>query len=150
MKISLQLLGISAVAAITALSIWRLSAPIAAEAPSAPPKPTAAETTTADGTAGPMMMELYTPYCPSCMQMAPIIRRLADTCPGNGVQVRQYDVSSAENEHLMEELEIQGVPTFVFIDEAGIEVSRLVGKQSAEALESRLADIGGAACADRT
>ena len=150
MKTSRKQVGIPAVAVVIAVSIWKLTAPATAEAPPTHTTRTEVLTQPAEDTAGPMMMELYTPYCPSCLQMAPVIDRLAGTCPQNGVQVRQYDVSAAENAHLMEELEIQAVPTFVFIDEAGMEVSRLVGKQSAETLESRLADIGGAACADRS
>ena len=150
MKIARKQVGILLVAAVTAVSIWKLTGPALPGAPSPPDTRTSVGTDPQEDTAGPMMLELYTPYCPSCLQMAPVVDRLAGACPQNGVQVRQYDISTAENEHLMKELEIQAVPTFVFIDEAGMEVSRLVGKQSAETIESRLADIGGAACADRS
>ena len=146
MEITRKIFIILFIAAGTVSSIWKLTASNEARRSPTP----AVQTAVSDEAPGPMMLELYTPYCPSCLQMAPVIDRLAGTCPKNGVQVRQYDVSTAENEHLLEELEVHAVPTFVFIDEAGVEVSRLVGKQSKETLESRLADIGGAACADRS
>jgi len=99
---------------------------------------------------GPMMMELYSPYCPSCSQMAPLVESLAKSCDAQGVSVVQYDISAAENEHLVDELSIDAVPTFVFIDETGRETERLVGKQTADALHSGLVGIGGRACDGRS
>lgn len=99
---------------------------------------------------GPIMMELYSPYCPSCSQMAPLVESLAKSCEAEGVSVVQYDISAAENEYLVDELSIEAVPTFVFIDESGRETERLVGKQTADALHSGLAGIGGRACDGRS
>lgn len=97
-----------------------------------------------------MMLELYAPYCPSCNQMAPLVRALAENCASEGVSVVQYDISTLENEHLVEELDIEAVPTFLFFDETGKESARLVGKQSADTLQSKLSGIGGRACDGRS
>jgi len=148
MRPSIKALALSAVVLATALSLRQLSRSAPPEAPAvatvAEPSPDT------QATEGPMMLELFTPYCPSCRQMAPLVDRLAGACPRNGVAVHQYDISTPEHEHLAEELEVRAVPTFVFIDETGTEISRLVGKQTEKSLAAGLADIGGAACADRS
>lgn len=122
---------------------------------SARPSVKSSPTVTADiipknNTDGPMMLELYAPYCPSCNQMAPLVRALAENCAAEGVSVVQYDISTTENEHLVEELDIEAVPTFLFFDQTGKESARLVGKQSEDTLRSKLSGIGGRACDGRS
>jgi len=146
MKSLSKILAVAAVAILTVLSVRALTR-------ASSPAHTGAfgdSMQSAREEAGPMMMELYSPYCPSCSQMAPLIRDLAADCASEGVSIVQFDISTKENEHLADELDIDAVPTFVFIDETGQETARLVGKQSAEALQARLSDIGGASCGDRT
>ena len=146
MKSLSKILAVAAVVVLTVLSVRVLT-------PAASPSHTGASADSAQktpGEAGPMMMELYSPYCPSCSQMAPLVRDLAADCASEGVSIVQFDISTKENEHLADELDIDAVPTFVFIDETGQETARLVGKQSAEALQDGLSVIGGAACGDRT
>jgi len=94
----------------------------------------------------PRMMELYTPYCPSCQEMAPVVEQLKARCR-EGVQVLQVDVSQTENEPFAEQYGIDAVPTFIFIDENGVETTRLVGKQQASTLQQHLATISGKRCA---
>ena len=101
---------------------------------------------TAEQLETPRMMELYTPYCPSCQEMAPVVEQLKARCDHKGVQVLQVDVSRTENESFAEEYGIDAVPTFIFIDENGIETTRLVGKQRASTLQQHLATISGKRC----
>lgn len=146
MKSLLKYVSITAVAALTVLSIYTLrqSAPVQARSAASPPVPARGALD------GPMMLELYTPYCPSCRQMAPLVETLAEDCASKGVSVIQYDISSEDNEHLVEALDIDAVPTFVFFDGDGRETGRLVGKQTAEAIRAGLADIGGHTCDGRS
>ena len=143
-------IGIFAVAVITLLSVRELSVRSSSERSAPQQHASATATAASESVEGPMMLELYTPHCPSCLQTAPLISRLAQTCTEKGVSVVQIDISAEENEHLIDELNIEAVPTFVFIDKSGRETARLVGKQTEDTLESRLSDIGGAACSNRT
>jgi len=141
-----KLLGLVFVVTVTAVSVHHLTSdPKKFRARNSEKIPSST-----DVVDGPMMMELYSPYCPSCSQMAPLVESLAKSCEAEGVSVVQYDISAVENEYLVDELSIEAVPTFVFIDETGREIERLVGKQSADALHSGLAGIGGRACDGRS
>lgn len=141
-----KLLGLVFVAIVTAVSIRHLTSGTVKSNFRISDKTPAS----ADAVDGPMMMELYSPYCPSCSQMAPLVDSLAKSCEAEGVSVVQYDISAAENEYLVDELSIEAVPTFVFIDETGRETARLVGKQTFDALHFGLAGIGGRACDGRS
>jgi thiol-disulfide isomerase/thioredoxin len=106
--------------------------------------------TPSDLTTGlPKMVELYTPTCPSCLAMEPLIERLKAKCAPQGVGFDKIDISMAENEHIAEELGLFAVPTFIFLDQAGTEVSRLVGQQTESTLKKHLATLGGE-CSDRS
>lgn len=78
----------------------------------------------------PKMVELYAPGCPSCRAMDPLLEQLKEKCGHRGVGVDKVDISRAENEHIAEKLGVFAVPTFVFLDQNGAEVSRLVGRQT--------------------
>ena len=118
-----------------------------------PPMPTASpQPTRSDAASSELnlnrskMVELYTPYCPACKEMAPLVQGLVGSCRHEGVDVQTVDISREENEHLIDKLNVSAVPTFIFINETGYETARLVGRQSAETLIDHLAEIGGASC----
>lgn len=140
-----KLVVMAVILAATILSIRHLTFADTKE----PHRSPATDAPAAAALSGPVMLELYTPYCPSCSQMAPLVEDLAKSCAAEGVSVVQYDISAAENEYLVEELRIEAVPTFLFFDGSGRETARLVGKQTADALHAGLADIGGARCGNR-
>ncbi len=98
-----------------------------------------------EGWEAPRMMELYTPYCSSCQAMAPVVTALRAKC-GPAVQVLQIDLSLARNEPLVDALNIEAIPTFIFIDEDGEEVHRLVGRQEEATLRKHLADVSDHRC----
>ena len=100
----------------------------------------------ATGAAAPRMLELYTPWCPACAEMKPVVDELAERCAGVGVRIDAVDVSREENERLAERYDVGSVPTFLFLDQSGSETSRLVGAQSAERLRRGLEELGDVSC----
>lgn len=98
------------------------------------------------GEALPRMVELYTPYCAVCMKMKPVVESLVGQCDYRGVRLEMVDVSQEENERLMDHYRVRAVPTFLFLDEYGIEVARLVGSQTEQSLKQALSALRGKEC----
>jgi cytochrome c-type biogenesis protein len=92
------------------------------------------------------MVELYTPDCPICQRMKPVVDRIASTCENHGVNVKAIDVSEPHNRRLVTEHRVVGVPTFLFMDENGEEVARLVGEQTEATLLQALSALRGQEC----
>lgn len=131
--------GIAAVAAV-ALALYgaggsRPDAPVGARAEK-----------TAAGETPPRMLELYTPWCPSCSSMKPVVEELAARCAEAGVDIQAVDVSREENERIADRYGVRAVPTFLFLDANGAEAKRLVGAQTAKDLQVGLEALGGISC----
>jgi thiol:disulfide interchange protein len=94
----------------------------------------------------PTMLELYSEDCSICREMKPVVARIADQCHEEAVLFRSADVSKPANRDLLKEHRVVGVPTYVFLDQQGTEVARLVGKQSEEALAQGLSALVGESC----
>lgn len=94
----------------------------------------------------PRMIELYTEACPVCRRMKPLMEELVEQCDRRGVRVEAIDVSLPQNRHLAARHRVVGVPTFLFIDEYGQEVARLVGEQTEATLKQGLAALRGEEC----
>jgi cytochrome c-type biogenesis protein len=94
----------------------------------------------------PAMVELYATGCPVCQRMDPLVQSLADQCDQHGVRVQRIDVSRPENRALVRQYRVVGVPTFLFLDERGGEVARLVGEQSDATLREALSAVRGVPC----
>ncbi len=94
----------------------------------------------------PRMMAVHSPFCSVCKKMKPIVNSLIAQCDHKGVRVETVDVSREENEHLIDEYRIEGLPTYLFIDEVGYEVARLVGEQTELTLKQALAVLRGEEC----
>jgi cytochrome c-type biogenesis protein len=99
-----------------------------------------------DVAAFPQMLELFSEDCPSCKKMEPIMDKIKGRCTKEGVRVDAVDVSKPTSNHLVQELQIVGVPTFLFFDELGLESMRLVGEQTEVTLMRALSQVGGQAC----
>jgi thiol-disulfide isomerase/thioredoxin len=91
----------------------------------------------------PKMVELFTPGCSSCRAMDPLVEDLRKRCEHHGIGVDKIDVSKSHNAHLVEDLDLMAVPTFVFLDKNGVETSRLVGRQTETTLHQSLSTLGG-------
>lgn len=94
----------------------------------------------------PVMIELYEEDCPVCRRMKPLMARLEEQCDRHDVRVEAIDVSRKENAHLIERYRLVGVPTFLFLDEEGREVARLIGEQTERTLKQALSALRGEEC----
>ena len=94
----------------------------------------------------PIMVEFYSENCTICQRMAPTIEGLMTTCNGKNVDIRLVDISKPEYRYFKKKYRLLGVPTFVFIDKAGGEVSRLIGEQTEQTLLQQLSVMIGEQC----
>jgi len=111
-----------------------------------PTAPTAASTVEQATSPMPLMVELYAEDCPICQRMKPLVEGLIRQCDQKKVRVRTVDVSKPENRHFVRDYRVVGVPTFLFLDDRGEEVARLVGAQTEETLTQALAALRGEEC----
>lgn len=82
--------------------------------------------------------------------MKPLLERLSRQCDKKGVRVSQIDISEEANEQFIDDYQIRAVPTFLFLDENGVETARLVGRQSEETLRQALSVLRGEQCPGMT
>ncbi|MDA3864698.1 MAG: cytochrome c biogenesis protein/redoxin [Deltaproteobacteria bacterium] len=94
----------------------------------------------------PLMVEFYSKGCSVCKKMEPLIKKIGKTCRGKNIEVRQIDISQSENKKFVKKYNLVGVPTFVFINQEGKEVSRLIGKQSKQNLLQAISALMGELC----
>lgn len=108
----------------------------------------AEQSPTTDGPAagGPKMVMLTASYCPVCRQMEPLVDELSARCRDQAVGFEKIDVAAEANEHLIDEYRVVGVPTFLFVDERGTEVARLIGRQTPDTLMQALSALKGEEC----
>lgn len=94
----------------------------------------------------PTFIKFYSPTCPVCLQMIPIVNVLKNECKGKHLGFTEVNVSTPEGKVLARKYRITGIPVFVFEDESGNEVSRLVGYQKLESLEQAASVLIGEEC----
>jgi cytochrome c-type biogenesis protein len=132
------------------------SAPSVAAAPSSAPATCGAGAgspgeATAAGVQAPLeqmptMFEFVSATCPICRRMAPVVAQAERDCSAHGVRIRQMDVATGPGREGANRYGILGVPTFVFVDQQGTEVARLVGEQPEETLIQTLEVLAGQSC----
>ena len=98
------------------------------------------------GEGKPVFVDFYSSNCPICRRMVPIIRTIEESCLAEDLTVLKINVSLAENRRFARRYGVVGVPTFLFLDETGEEVSRLIGAQKIENLEESLAIVTHGEC----
>jgi cytochrome c-type biogenesis protein len=94
----------------------------------------------------PTMIALVSKDCPICRAMEPTIAEVIQHCEGKNIEFKSIDISTQKDRHLVDQYRLVGVPTFVFLDAHGVEVARLIGKQTKDALFQALAAIRGESC----
>jgi cytochrome c-type biogenesis protein len=94
----------------------------------------------------PTMTEFVSATCPICRRMAPVVAKAEQDCSAHGVRIRQLDVATGVGREAANRYGILGVPTFVFVDQQGTEVARLVGEQPEETLIQTLEVLAGQTC----
>lgn len=87
----------------------------------APPQP---KTEAAVTTNLPKLWDFWATWCPPCKQLTPIIEALEKEYEGE-IEIRSINVD--EDKGLSEKFDVQAIPTLVFLDASGKELSRIVG-----------------------
>jgi len=96
--------------------------PKPAPAPTAPPQPKT-EAAVAP-TNLPKLWDFWATWCPPCKQLKPTIEALEKEYEGK-VEVKSIDTD--QNQGLAQKFNVQAIPTLVFLDAKGNELSRIVG-----------------------
>ena len=94
----------------------------------------------------PTVTEFFSPGCPVCRQMIPLVTAVRSQCAGKSVRFRFVDTSTRSGRAQARASGVSGIPVFTFADAAGRESARLVGYQSMGALEQAVAVLIGEAC----
>lgn len=92
------------------------------------------------------MIEFYSPSCPICLQMMPVVMTLKNECMSRDVRIDPVDVSTDAGKALARQYGVTGIPVFVFVDPGDREVARLVGFQPLGALEQAMSVLIGESC----
>jgi thioredoxin 1 len=85
------------------------------------------------------MVDLGAASCIPCKMMAPILDKLAKRFEGKAAIVF---IDLRYNRESIERFSIQGIPTQIFFDKNGREISRHMGFMSEEAILAQLKSMG--------
>jgi thioredoxin len=72
----------------------------------------------------PKLWDFWATWCPPCRELKPTIEALAKIYEGK-IEVKSIDAD--ENKDLVEKFKVRAIPTLVFLDAKGNELSRIVG-----------------------
>jgi len=72
----------------------------------------------------PKLWDFWATWCPPCKQLKPTIEALEKEYDGK-IEIKSIDVD--QNRDLAQKFKVQAIPTLVFLDAKGNELSRIVG-----------------------
>jgi thioredoxin 1 len=72
----------------------------------------------------PKLWDFWATWCPPCKELTPTVEALAGEYEGK-IEIKSINVD--ENKELAQKFEIKAIPTLVFLDAKGNELSRIVG-----------------------
>jgi thioredoxin 1 len=98
-----------------------------------------APTATAAPAQLPQLIELFSPTCPHCQRMAPVIDKVRAQVQGKA-EIVAIDIG--KNAAAADKYEVSAIPTLVFLDAAGKEVFRHVGEFPAEDILAKMRELG--------
>jgi thioredoxin 1 len=87
----------------------------------------------------PVLVDFWAPWCMPCRIIAPLVEELAEKMKE---RAKICKINVDENPDLANELSVLNIPTLVFFKD-GKEISRMIGVNSKEAIESKLDKILG-------
>lgn len=91
---------------------------------------------------GPAVFDFYSKTCSACQEMKPLIDKLEKEF--SDIEFKKYDVDTSEGEKMAEQFEVALLPTFIFINDCGEQVSQRIGIISEEEFRKEIDKI--AAC----
>lgn len=80
-----------------------------------------------------IVADFFAEWCMPCLMLAPVIEELSEQMK----DVKFMKINVDDNEELSKKYEISSIPCIVFIKN-GVEVDRIIGGQSAEAIEEKI------------
>jgi thioredoxin 1 len=108
--------------------------------PKPAPTPTASSQPKTEATTNlPKLWDFWATWCPPCKQMKPIIEALEKEYDGK-IEIKSIDVD--QNKDLAEKFKVQAIPTLVFLDAKGNELSRIVGLVTRDTIVGRFKTHG--------
>ena len=94
----------------------------------------------------PQFLEFSAHDCPVCRRMRPVIEKLAAACSELEPRIVRVDVTTASGRALADRYHVRGTPTFVLLNERGVEEIRLLGESSGEQLAAAVEQAFGVSC----
>jgi thioredoxin 1 len=107
------------IAFVLALLVAAGCAPNKTPSPAAQPQPKTEAMTNL-----PKLWDFWATWCPPCKELKPTIEALEKEYEGK-IEIRSINVD--ENKDLAQKFEVKAIPTLVFLDAKGNELSRIVG-----------------------
>ncbi|MCD6499947.1 MAG: hypothetical protein J7M25_16760 [Deltaproteobacteria bacterium] len=92
------------------------------------------------------VLEFKSASCTVCKAMDPVVDHLKHDCRGHQVAIKQVVIEEGNNRALAKKYRIIGYPTFIFLNNKGEVVARLVGKQRLHVLHQHLTLLTGQTC----
>jgi len=87
----------------------------------------------------PKLWDFWATWCPPCKEMKPIIEALEKEYDGK-IEIKSIDVD--QNKDLADKFKVQAIPTLVFLDAKGNELSRIVGLVPRDTIVGRFKTYG--------
>ena len=116
--------------------------PKQAQAPAAQAQPEVKTETPAQVEAStnlPKLWDFWATWCPPCKELKPIVEGLEKEYAGR-VEIKSIDVD--QNKELASKFGVQAIPTLVFLDAKGTELSRFVGLVPKDSIVNRFKTHG--------
>ena len=88
----------------------------------------------------PTLVEFYANWCTTCQSMSPTLKELKENY-GEKINFVMIDIDAPENQQLIEEYQVAGVPQWNILNQEGKMVEQFIGKIPKPILESSLLGI---------
>ena len=95
---------------------------------------------------GARMLEFTAHDCSVCRRMRPVVEKLVAACTELDARFVRVDVTTPQGRALADRYRVHGTPTYVLLDEHGVERARLLGESSSEALAAAVERAFGLSC----